>query len=134
MEIANIGLGKRVGMGGAGRGGIDWRTADLKTVCEFSPQVALARYYKTPFAPFIQSIVATFTNAQDNIGPFALGVNANDRLSVVSVVDQLIFQVDAPNYNLGNAAKGFLDWWWASQTGVEAKLIGDGSPRYLVAP
>jgi hypothetical protein len=145
--VAKAGLGKIMGLGsnpsgspsfgggdGGGGGGYSWRTADLKTVCELSPQIALARYFKIPFAPFVQSITATFVNTTDNIGPFALGVNANDRLSIVSVVDQVIFHVDSPALNAGNAAKGFLDWWFARQTGIQATLIVDGSPRYLVAP
>lgn len=131
MDLEKVGLAGRAGMGS---GGFSWRTADLKTVCEFSPQVALARYWKIPFAPFLQSITATFNNATDTIGPFALGANANDRLSLVSIVDQMVFHVDAPTLNAGNAAQGFLAWWFARQTGVQANFTIDGSPRYVIAP
>ena len=44
--------------------GIDWRTAPLKVVAEFSPQVALARFLGISFAPFIQAIQGTFQNAR----------------------------------------------------------------------
>jgi hypothetical protein len=137
VEIAKIGLGKTSGLGHYSDRAIDWRTADLRTVLEWSPQIALARHWKIPFAPFVQSITACFLNPVDTIGPFALGNNnggSSDALSVVSVVDQVVIHVDAPNYNSGNAMKGFLDWFWARQTGVQATLFVDGAPRFNIAP
>lgn len=130
MELAK----KTFGIGGIANSAPLWRTADLKTVCEMSPQVALARYYNIPFAPFVQSIAGTFQNATDTIGPFPLGTNANDRLSLVSVVDQVELHMDAPNLNAANALKPFIDWFFARQSGIQATLQVDGSPRYVVAP
>ncbi len=119
---------------GALGGGADWRTAPIKAVAAMSPQIALARSYGIPFAPFLQSIQGTFQNTTDTIGPFPLGTNANDRTSLVSVCDQVVLHVDAPNLNLGNAFKPFLDFFYARQTGIQATLQVDGSPRYVVAP
>lgn len=114
--------------------GIDWRTADLKTTCEFSPQVALARHYKIPFAPFIQAIQCTFQNATDTLGPFSFPTNA--RLSVVSVVDQVVLHVDAPNLNAGNALKPFIDFFFGRQSGIQAnmQINSSGPGSYVVAP
>jgi hypothetical protein len=125
-----------------GFSGLDWRTADLRTVAlSFSPQIAMARSMGRKFAPFVQNIVAQFTNATDTIGPFSLGSNvggtqnnSESRLSMISVVDQIVLHVDAPNLNLGNALKPFIDWFFARQTGVQATLIVDGSPRFVVSP
>ncbi len=136
ITLGKLGMGGRMGLGSGGsRSGFDWRTEpDLKRVCAFSPQIALARYYNLDFAPAVQTIVATFTNTVDAIGPFALGVNnGNDRLSIITVIDQMMLQVDAPNYNDGNAMKGLLDFFWARQTGVNATMLIDGSPRFAVA-
>lgn len=114
--------------------GIDWRTAPLKVVAEFSPQVALARYLKIPFAPFIQAIGCTFQNATDTLGPFSFPTNA--RISVVSVVDQVVLHVDAPNLNAGNALKPFIDFFFARQSGIQATLqINSSGPgSYVVTP
>ena len=114
--------------------GIDWRTAPLKVVCEFSPQVALARYWGIPFAPFIQAIQGTFQNATDTIGPFSFPTNA--RLSVVSVVDQVVLHIDAPGLNAGNAMKPFLDWFFARQSGIQAtmQINASGPSSYVVTP
>ena len=114
--------------------GIDWRTAPLKVVAEFSPQVALARYLKIPFAPFIQAITCTFQNATDTLGPFSFPTNA--RLSVVSVVDQVVLHVDAPNLNAGNAMKPFIDFFFGRQSGIQATLqINSSGPgSYVVTP
>jgi hypothetical protein len=124
--------GKR--LGSLMSSGLDWRTADLKTVAEMSPQVALARYYKIPWGPFVQSIQGTFTTTTQTIGPFSMGTNANDRLSLVSVVDMVTLHVDAPTLNPANALKPFIDWFFARQSGIQATMIVDGSPRYVVAP
>jgi hypothetical protein len=123
-----------VGLGALGAlGGADWRTAPLKTVAEYSPQVAVARYYKIPFGPFIQNITAQFVNNVDTIGPFGLN-NNTDRLALVSVVDQLVLHVDSPSLNAGQPLKPFIDWFFARQTGIQATLIIDGTPRWLAAP
>lgn len=119
--------------GGGSIGPADWRWAPLKTVAEYSPQVALARYYKLPFAPFVQSITAQFVNTTDTIGPFSFN-NSTDRLSLVSVIDQVVLHVDSPNFNAGNALKPLIDWFFARQTGVQANMNVEGSPRYVVAP
>jgi len=134
MNALLHGLG-RVGKAGMGRGDFDWRTEqDLKRVADFSPQVALARYYKIPFDPSLQTIVGTFTSPVQTLAPISLGVNpGSNRLGIVTVIDQIVLQVDAPNYNVGMANKGLLDFFWARQTGIESTLLVDGSPRYAVA-
>jgi hypothetical protein len=134
--LAGAKLGAAPGIGTSGNNSTNgwWRSAPIREIIAFSPQVALARYYSIPFAPFVQSITATFSSSTGVIGPFALGQNANDRLSIVSVVDAMVYDVQPPNYNAGNGAQGFLNWWWARQTGIQATLDIDGTPRYVVAP
>lgn len=114
--------------------GIDWRTAPLAVVAEFSPQVAYARYLGISFAPFVQSISGTFQNATDTIGPFSFPTNA--RLSVVSVVDQVVLHIDAPSLNAGNALKPFIDWFFGRQSGIQANMQvnSSGPGSYVIAP
>jgi hypothetical protein len=118
----------------AGSSGIDWRSDPLDVVCEFSPQVAWARYLGIQFAPFVQSISGTFTNATDTIGPFSFPTNS--RLSVVSVVDRVVLHIDAPNLNNGNALKPFIDWFFGRQSGIQAtmQINSSGPGSYAVAP
>ena len=123
-------------LGRASERAIDWRTAPLREVIDWSPQIGLARHWKIPFAPFVQSITACFLDTTDTIGPFALG-NAsgnNDALSVVTVVDQVLIHIDSPNLNAGNAAQGFLNWFFARQSGIQATMFVDGAPRFEIAP
>ena len=120
--------------GSAGSSGIDWRTAPLDVTCEFSPQVAWARYLGISFAPFVQSISGTFQNATDTIGPFSFPTNA--RLSTVSVVDRVVLHIDAPNLNNGNALKPFIDFFFCRQSGIQAtmQINSSGPGSYAVAP
>lgn len=119
---------------GLGRiGTSDFRSGDLKTICEYSPQVALARYWKIPFVPFVQSITANFTNPIDTIGPFGLDNNSVPRLNMVSVVDAMMLHVDSPNLNAGNALQPILAWFFARQSGIQATLQCN-TTGYVVAP
>lgn len=124
-------LGK---IGSVAQSSIDWRTAPIKAVAEFSPQVALARSYKIPFAPLIQAIQGTFTNTTDTIGPFSFPTNA--RVAFVSVVDQIVLHIDAPNLNAGNALKPFIDFFFGRQSGIQATMqINNAGPSsYVIAP
>jgi hypothetical protein len=118
-------------------GGDSWRIAPPKTIALMGgnwPQVAAARVLGIEFAPFVQSINATFTNATDVIGPFPLGNNAEGRLSQISIVDRVVLHIDAPTLNAGNALQPFLAWFFTRQSGIQATLIVDGSPRYVIAP
>lgn len=132
-KVYSIGSRAKLGYADASSG-IDWRTAPLDVVAEFSPEVAWCRYLGIAFAPFIQSISATFTNATDTIGPFSFPTNS--RLSVVSVVDQVVLHIDAPSLNAGNALKPFIDWFFGRQSGIQANLSvnSSGPGSYVVAP
>ena len=121
----------------AGCVGNNWQTEPPKNLASLGgnwPQVAAARALGVEFAPFVQSINGTFTNATDTIGPFPLGNNAEGRLSQVSIVDRVVLHIDAPNLNSGNALQPFIAWFFTRQSGIQATLIVDGAPRYVVAP
>lgn len=111
-----------------------WRTAPVDVVAKrFSPQVALANYWGLPWAPYSQSITVQLTDPVATVGPFGFP-NNNDRISVVSVVDALMLQIDAPNLFPGTQLQPFTNFFYARQSGINATMIIDGSPKYVVAP
>ena len=120
-------------------GDLDWRNAPIEQVAEWNPQVALARALRVPLVPWIANIRATFTSsAQPNIGPFAWqvqgGSNDQQRANTFAILDRMVFQIDAPNANSGAGYKPEQDWYFGFQSGIEATLVMDGDPRYVVSP
>lgn len=125
-----------VGLGAApGYGGDSWRSAPIERVAEFSPQIALARAWRIPLAPYLLNIRGTFTDTTQVIGPFTWAVNGEaTRLNQFAIVDRMVFEIDVPNANAGQTLKPLSDFFFGMQSGVTATLTVDGAPRYVVAP
>jgi hypothetical protein len=116
------------GMGG-------WRTAPIDEVAMWDPCIALARAMGAQFVPFMINIRSSFTDPTVNIiAQPASFEGSNERLNMVSVVDEIAYQIDTPNLNPGNALQAVNAWFYARQSGIQATLIVDGAPRYVVAP
>jgi hypothetical protein len=115
------------GMGG-------WRDAPIEDVAMWDPVIALARAMGAQFVPFMLNIRTTFDDPSVNVSNTVSFEGSNERLNMVSVVDELTYQIDTPNMNPGNALQAVNAWFYARQSGIQATLIVDGAPRYVVAP
>jgi len=137
LGVGGLTAPRATGMGAAPgqiSAGLTWRTAPIKDVAfAISPQVALARHWGLPWAPFEQGIIANMTDPNATVGPFSFQ-GTNSRLSIVSVVDAIILHMDMPNLNAGNALKPFIDFFFTRQSGIQCNMTIDGSPKYLVIP
>ena len=121
-----------------GGGELDWRTAPIHLVAEWNPQVALARLMRVPLVPWIANIRGNFTSSTSPIGPFSWQTTGSapdqQRANTFCVVDRITYEVDAPNANSGAAFKPQTDWYFGLQSGIEATMIVDGDPKYIVSP
>ena len=119
-------------------GTLDWRNAPIEKVAEWNPQVALARALRVPLAPWIANIRGTFTSSTSPIGPFSWqiqgGSNDQQRANTFAILDRIVFQIDSPGANAGAAFKPQTDYYFGLQSGIEATLIVDGDPKYIVSP
>ena len=116
----------------------DWRTAPIERVAEWNPQVALARALRVPLMPWIANIRGTFLDATSPIGPFSWLIQGSSpdqqRANTFAVLDRIVFEIDAPNANAGQAFKPQTDFYFGLQSGIEATMIVDGDPKYIVSP
>lgn len=115
------------GMGG-------WRTAPIEEVAMWDPVIALARAMGAQFVPFMLNIRTAFTDPTVNVSNTVSFEGSNERLNMVSVIDEVTYQIDTPNLNSGAALQAVNAWFYARQSGIQATLIVDGAPRYVVAP
>jgi len=109
-------------------------TVPIEDAAQWSPQLALARAWKVPWAPYLLSCRATFSDPSITTLPTVSLENGKTRLTQVSIVDRLVFQIDQPNAFDGNVFKPQSDFYFGLQSGIEATLNVDGAPRYAVAP
>jgi hypothetical protein len=116
----------------AGMGG--WQTAPIEEVAMWDPVIALARAMGAQFVPFMINIRTAFTDPTIAVTNTVSFEGSNERLNMVSVVDSLMYQIDTPNLNPGNALQAVNAWFYARQSGIQATIIVDGAPRYVVAP
>lgn len=121
-----------------GGGDLDWRNAPIEKVAEWNPQVALARVLRVPLVPWIANIRGNFPNSTSPIGPFSWQTTGSapdqQRANTFCVLDRIVFEVDAPNANAGAAFKPQTDYYFGLQSGIEATMIVDGDPKYVVSP
>ena len=115
------------GMGG-------WRTAPIEEVAMWDPVIALARAMGAQFVPFMINIRTAFVDPSINVTNTVSFEGSNERLNMVSVVDEVTYQIDTPNLNPSNALQAVNAWFYARQSGIQATMIVDGAPRYVVAP
>lgn len=137
--VGSCGCGGNSGYMSVPVGGDDWRSAPIERVAEWNPQIAYARALRVPLAPWVPVIRATFADSTTpTVGPFAWATQAssNDQVRINSfgIVDRIMFQIDAPNANDNIAWKPVLDFFYGLQSGIEATMIIDGDPKYVVAP
>jgi hypothetical protein len=120
-------------------GGSGWKDSAIEKVAETAPQVAYARALGVQLVPWFPNIRGTFPDgATTTIGPFAWAVQGSNnegmRLETFAVVDRIVFQIDAQNANAGAQLKPLVDFFYGLQSGIEATLIVDGSPKYVPSP
>ena len=130
--------GKFIGLG-AGSGGAYWDRDNILAVAQYSPQIALAKAMRVPFAPFILPIANTFADATNlTSNPQTFQGNANIGATGLggepSIVDGMIFEIDAPNAFAGNVLKPVSDFFYGLNSGIQATMMVDGAPKYTVAP
>jgi hypothetical protein len=129
--------GKFIGLG-AGKGGAAWCYDDILAVAQYSPQIALAKAMRVPFAPFLLPIACTFADSTtliSNMQTFQSNANTGtSSLAEPTIVDGIIFEIDAPNANAGNALKSVNDFFYGLNSGIMATMMVDGAPKYAVAP
>lgn len=98
-----------------------------------SPVLAYAWALGLPFVPFHINIRAVFDTNTGNTTQVLSFEGDNPRLNVSSIVDQVGYQIDAPNYNKNFAGKPEQDFYFQRQSGLQANMIVSGAPRYVVA-
>lgn len=99
-----------------------------------SPVLSYAWAIGLPFVPFHINIRAVFDDNTGNVTQAISFESDNPRLNVSSIVDQIGYQIDAPNYNKNFAGKPEQDFYFQRQSGIQATMIVSGAPRYVVAP
>jgi hypothetical protein len=116
------------------RGMGEWRTGTIEDVAQWNPVIALARAMGAEFVPFHLNIRVSFTDPNINLTNVVSFEGSNERLNMVTIIDELTYQIDTPNLNPGNALQAVNAWFYARQSGIQAQLIVDGAPRYVVSP
>jgi hypothetical protein len=111
-----------------------WMTAPIQEVAQYSPLLALARAWKVPFAPFVLSCRATFTDPDTTVLPNVSLENGQGRITQISVVDSLKFTFQQPQSFPGNIFKNQSDDEFKQNSGISTKINVDGAPRYAVCP
>jgi len=132
MTLEKFGLGMA-------RGGGVWGTDDILAVAQYSPQIALAKALRIPFAPFVLPIQNTFADSTTSISndqTFQSGpsTNVNGLGGEPSIVDGVLFEVDAPGLQSGNSLQYVNQFFYGINSGITAKMLVDGAPKYTVAP
>jgi hypothetical protein len=123
--------------GYASPGGVgNWRSASVKDIAEYHPQLALAKLWHVPLVPLVYNLQATFTTAQPTVTQWVTWTVTGEptRLNQFAVVDTVMFEVDVPSAFAGSQWKGQTDFFYGLQTGIGAQMVVDGAPRYVVAP
>jgi hypothetical protein len=122
-----------VGLGGGCGSGRGWMGAMPQDYAQYAPQIALARFKRVPFAPLLLNIQGVFSD------PSVLIVNpqsfdSQNAITQPTIVDRMMFQIDAPNSYAGNQFKSLSDFFYGLQSPITATLQVTGAPRYAVAP
>jgi hypothetical protein len=99
-----------------------------------SPVLAYAWALGLPFVPFHINIRCTFDDTTGSTSQVISFEGNDERLNVSSLIDQISYQIDAPNYNAGISTKPISDFYFQRQSGIQATMIVAGAPRYVVAP
>src|ERR1700734_388157 len=120
---------------GASSGGTPaWMSAPIQDVAQYSPLLALARAWRVPFAPYVLSVRATFSDADVTVLPTVGLENGQGRITQISVCDRLVFEIDQPESFPGSIFKNERDHYFQMQSGISATINVYGAPRYAVAP
>jgi len=111
---------------------------NIYELAQYSPQLALARYQGVQLAPQILNIRASFVDATPVTDPTSFdgptNTSGNIAISQPTIVDQVMYEIDAPNAFAGNIFKSMSDFFYSLQSGILATLEVTGAPRYPVAP
>lgn len=99
-----------------------------------SPVLAYAWALGLPFVPFHINIRCVYDSSSSATSQALSFEGNNNRINVSSIVDEITYQIDAPNYNAGLATKPISDFYFQRQSGIQSTMIIDGAPRYVVSP
>lgn len=107
-------------------------------LAQYSPQLALARAQGVQLAPQMLNIRASFVDATNTLNPqsFDGATNNSGNVSITqpTIIDQILYEIDAPNAFPGNVFKSMSDFFYSLQSGIQATMEVVGAPRYPVAP
>jgi hypothetical protein len=126
-EGSGSGFGKPIWVGG-------WNADDILSAAQYSPQIALAKARSIPFAPYVLNITNTFNDSTTLVSQPQSFQGGQQRLDQASVVDRVMFQIDAPQAFAGTELKSLSDFFYGEQSGIQATMEVQGAPRYAVAP
>jgi len=110
---------------------------NIYELAQYSPQLALARYMGVQLAPFLLNIRTSFVDSTVTADPVSFdgptSASGNISISQPTIVDQIMYEIDAPNAFSGNVFKSMNDFFYQLQSGIQAQLWVTGAPRYSVA-
>ena len=111
---------------------------NIYELAQYSPQLALARAKGVQLAPQMLNIRASFVDATNTLNPTSFdgptNTSGNIAISQPTIVDQILYEIDAPNAFSGNVFKSMSDFFYSLQSGIQATLEVVGAPRYPVSP
>jgi hypothetical protein len=109
------------------------RSLPPELIATSSPVLAYAMALQLPFVPFHINIRAKMT--PDVLTTQTMSFEgSNERLNMASIIDSVKYTIDAPNSFPGTLGHSQEAWYFAKQSGIQATMIVDGAPRYVVAP
>lgn len=107
-------------------------------LAQYSPQLALARAQGVQLAPQMLNIRGSFVDSTNTLNPSSFdgptNTSGNIAISQPTIIDQIVYEIDAPNAFTGNVFKSMSDYFYALQSGIQATMEVVGAPRYPVSP
>lgn len=111
--------------------GESWIDPIILEVARKSPRAALARLRGAIDAPFEATVYATFNATTDTI---ASGDLDAPLLGAEFWVREVVYDIQVPVAFAGNVLKPLNDFLYNKTSGIAARLVVTGKPRYDVAP
>lgn len=107
------------------------RDEKILRLAALSPRAAWAELTGAVKAPFLATIQATFDTTSDTIADGDLDAQV---LGAETFIQDLIFDIQVPSAFSGNVMKSLYDFFYNKTSGIAARLLVTGRPRYDVAP
>jgi hypothetical protein len=110
--------------------GGEWMDPVILELARKSPRAALARLRGAIDAPFMASVYATFDATTDTIASGDLDAPV---LGAEYWIKEVVFDIQVPTAYPGNILKTLNDFLYNKTSGIAARLVVTGKPRYDVA-